>query len=113
MANDYLQESLQTFSSMFNHIIAKSVREDLAGKWRYGNAGRLTLENVSKIFKVGVASTNDRVTELKCWNVGSGMNFIGGVHVSRRRAMCLRILYLDFATCQDTAVSMDWGFKLQ
>jgi len=55
----------------------------------------LPLEYIAEVLEVRVPPADDGVSELEGWNIRARVDFIGGVHGSRRRAMCLRILDLQ------------------
>jgi len=92
MTCHYLQEALQTLSPMLYHIVRKAVCEHLPGEWRDGDSGTLSFQDVPEILKVGVTAAHDRVAQFESGYVGSSMNLVGCVHVSRRGAMGLGIL---------------------
>ena len=82
MPNHNLQEALQAFPPVLNHVVRESVGKDLARQRWNGDARRLALENVAKVFKVGVAAADGGRLQLKGGDVGAGEDFIVGVHVS-------------------------------
>jgi hypothetical protein len=52
MANDNLEEPLQTFPALLDYGIIELVKVDLAGQWRDCDTGALTLEDVAEVLKV-------------------------------------------------------------
>ncbi len=65
---------------MLNHIIAESIRKDLARKRRDSDASGLALEDVAEVFEVGVAATDRGVTQLEGGDVGAALDFVRCVH---------------------------------
>lgn len=82
MPHDDLQEPLQPFPPMLDHIITEPVREDLAGERGDGNTSRFALEDVAKVFKVRVAPTDGAVLELEGGDVGPADDLVVGVHMA-------------------------------
>lgn len=82
MTNHDLQKPLQALSPVLDHIVAKSVREDLARERRNRDAGGFALEHVAEVLEVGVASPDGRLLEFEGGNVGDHVDFVVGVHVS-------------------------------
>ena len=79
---------------MLNHVIREAICKHFSWQWGNSNSCALPLQNVSEIFEVGVAATDDRMTKLEGWNIGAGVDFVGSVHVSRGGAVGLRVLHL-------------------
>ena len=52
MANDDLEEPLQTFPALLDDGVVELVEVDLSGQWGNGDAGALTLENIAEVLKV-------------------------------------------------------------
>ena len=67
---------------MLYHIIAKSVRKDLAGQRGNGHSCTFSLENVAEVLEIGIAAPDGAVLELKGGNVGSADDLVVGVHVT-------------------------------
>ncbi len=88
-----LQKALQSFPPVFNYIVTESVGEDLARQWWNGNPGRFPFQNITEVFKIGVASTNRTVLEFKGGDIGAADDFVVGVHASVG-AVRLRIFHL-------------------
>lgn len=84
MPNDNLQESLQALPPMLNHIITEPIRKYLSRQGRNGHASSLPLENVTEVFKIGVAAPHSTVLEFEGGDVCSAYNLIVGIHISRR-----------------------------
>lgn len=82
MPNNNLQESLQALSPMLNHIITEPIRKYLPGQRRDGHASSLPLQNVTEVFKIGVAAPHSTVLEFEGGNVRPAYNLIVGIHVS-------------------------------
>lgn len=82
MAHHYLQEPLEPFPSVLNHVIGKAVREDFARKWWDSDARRLSLEDITEGFEFAVAAAYRRRLELEGGNVGAHYDFVGCVHAT-------------------------------
>lgn len=93
MAYNNLHKSLQSFSAVLNHVIAKTICEDLSWQRRNSNSSRFPLQDVAEVFEIRVSSANRRMTQLKGRNVGSAHNFVISVHASTH-TMCTRVLDL-------------------
>lgn len=93
MPDDNLQKLLQPSPSVFNDIVAEAVGEDFSGQRGDRHAGTLALEDVSKIFKVGVSPAHAALAELEGGNVGAAEDLVVGVH-GASHAVCSRIPYL-------------------
>ncbi len=78
---------------MLNHIITKSIREHFARQWWDRNAGALSLQNITEVLEVRVASAHNAMVELEGGNVGSAHDLVVGVHVAAN-AMRTRVFYL-------------------
>lgn len=83
MSNYNLQETLQAFSSVFNHVIAKAVCEDLSRQRGDGHASALSLQYIAEVLKIRVTAPYGAMFEFKGRNVGPAHYFIIGVHVTR------------------------------
>lgn len=70
MASDDAQKSLQTLSPTLYHLIREAVGKDFARKGRDIDAGRFMFEDVAKGFKVGISTSNNRVTKLEGGYIG-------------------------------------------
>lgn len=93
VAHHDLHESLQPFPPVLNHVVAESIRKHFPRQRRNGHTGALALQNVSKVFKVGVPPAHDGVLQFKGGDVRSTDDLVRGVHVSRR-SMGLRVSHL-------------------
>ena len=82
MPDDNLQEPLQSLPPVLYHVIAESVCKDLAGQRRNCHPGTFSLQDVTKIFEVRIATTDSAVFELEGRDVGSADNLIISVHVT-------------------------------
>lgn len=82
MAGNNLQEPLQAFPTVFDHIIAEPVGEDFPGEWWYCDSRALALQDIPEILKVGVSSTHNGVFELKRWDVCPADNLVRGEHIT-------------------------------
>jgi len=80
MTDDDLEESLQAFAAVLDHVVREAVCEDFAGERWDGYSCAFPFEDVSEVFEVGIASADDGVPELESWDVGARVDFIGGVH---------------------------------
>jgi hypothetical protein len=52
MANDNLEEPLQTFPALLDDSVVELVEVDLSGQWRNSDAGALALEDIAEVLKV-------------------------------------------------------------
>jgi hypothetical protein len=52
MANDDLEESLETFPALLDDGVVELVEVDLSGQWRNSDAGTLALEDIAEVLKV-------------------------------------------------------------
>lgn len=52
MANDNLEEPLQSFPALLDNGVVELVEIDLARQWGNGDAGALTLEDIAEVLKV-------------------------------------------------------------
>lgn len=82
MTDNDLQEPLQALPPMLDHIITKTVCEDLPRQRRDGNARRLPLQDVAEVFEIGVPPTHAAVSQLEGWDVGPAENLVVGVHAA-------------------------------
>ena len=80
MPHHYLQEPLQALPPMLNYIVTEPVRENLARQRRYRDPRGLSLQDVTEVFEVGVASAHGRVLELEGGDVGAADDLVVGVH---------------------------------
>lgn len=60
MAHDNLQEPLESFSPVLNHVVGKAVREHLARQRGYRDASGLALEDVAKGLKLAIPAAHRR-----------------------------------------------------
>lgn len=114
MSHDDLQEPLQPFPAVLNHVVAEAVGEHFPGKGWDGNARRLALEDVPEVLEVAVAAPHDAVAQLEGWDVGAGMDLVGGVHAAGGGAVGLWILDLEGGLVRGrrrvrTAKSLGWA----
>lgn len=100
MSHHDLQETLQSFPPMLNHIIRKPVCEHLARQWRNRHPGAFSLENISEVLEVGIAAADYGVAQLEGWDVGACMDLVGSVHVPRGGSMGLGVFDLRRRQCQ-------------
>lgn len=70
MSYDYLQESLQTPSPLFDYCIVEAIQVNLAGKRWDGHACGLSLEQIAEDFEVRVSATHLAATKLEGGDVG-------------------------------------------
>ncbi len=94
MPDDNLQEPLQPFPPMLNHIIAEPVGEHLARQRRNGHPRGFPLQDVAEVFEIGVAPADGAVLEFEGGDVGAADDFVVGVHASVG-AVRLRVLDLE------------------
>ena len=94
MSHDNLQEALQAFPPMLNHIVREPIREHLP--WERGNrdARGLALEDVTEIFEVGVSAADDGVAQFEGGDVGARVDLVGGVHAAGGGAVGLGVFDL-------------------
>ena len=52
MANDNLEEPLQTFPALLDDGVVELVEIDLSGQWGNGDASALALKNIAEVLKV-------------------------------------------------------------
>jgi len=71
MSDDNLQEPLQPFASVLDHIVREAIGEHLAGKRRDCDARGFALEDFAKVLKVAVSSADAGELEL-CGGTGAG-----------------------------------------
>ena len=83
MTRHNLQEPLQTFPAMLNHVIAEAVRKHLPRQRRDRDARALALEDVAEVFKIGVTTAHDGVLELEGGDIGPADYLVAGVHAAR------------------------------
>lgn len=67
---------------MLNHIIAKTVRKHFARQRRDGHTSGFPLQDITKVFEVGVATTNGGMAQFECWDVGAAEDLVVGVHTA-------------------------------
>lgn len=82
MPHDNLQEPLQSFPPMLNHIVTESIGKDLARQGWNGNPRRFPFQDIAEVFEVGVASADGAVLEFERGDVGTADDFVVGVHAS-------------------------------
>lgn len=83
MTRHNLQEPLQPFPAVLNHVVAEPVGEHLARQRRDGDARALALEDVPEVLEIRVAAAHDRVLQLEGGDVGAADDLVRGVHVAR------------------------------
>lgn len=93
MPNHNLQEPLQPFPPMLNHIVAEPVREHLPGQRRDCHARGLALENVAEVLEIRVSPADGALFEFEGGNIGAADDLVVGVHVAVG-AMCLWVFNL-------------------
>lgn len=93
MADDDLQEPLQTLPPMLNHVVTETIGEDFARQRRNRHTRRLSLQDVTEVFEVGVSSADVAVAELESWDVRATDNLVVGIHATAH-AMGTRVLDL-------------------
>lgn len=93
MADDDLQEALQSLAAMLNHVVAEAVGEDLAGQRGDGDASGLALEDVAEVLEVRVAPAHAAVSQLEGGDVGPADDLVVRVHAAAH-AVRARILDL-------------------
>lgn len=94
MANDDLQEALQSLTAMLDDIVAEAVGEDLAWQRRDCDPGRLALENIAEVLKVGVAPAHTTMSQLKGGDICSADDLVVGIHIAAHTVRT-RILDLE------------------
>ena len=94
MSDHNLQKPLQSLSPMLYHVIAESVCKDLTGQRRNRHSGTFSLQDVTKIFEVRIATADSAVFELEGRNIGSADNLVISIHVTGC-AVSLRVFNLD------------------
>lgn len=99
MPDDNLQEPLQPFPPMLNHIIAESVGEHLARQRWNGHPRGFPLQDVAEVFEIGVAPADGAVLEFEGGDVGAADDFVVRVHASVG-AVRLRVLDLEGTVSQ-------------
>lgn len=52
MADDNLEEPLQTFPALLDNGVVEFVEVDLSGQWGNGDTGALTLKDIAEVLKV-------------------------------------------------------------
>ncbi len=65
---------------MLNNIITKPIRKHLPRQRRYRNPCTLPLEDIAKVFEVGIASADGGVLKFEGGDVGAADYFVIGVH---------------------------------
>jgi hypothetical protein len=93
VSNHNLQKSLKPLSSVFNHIIAESVCEYLSRQGRNGDSRRFTLQDIAKVFKVGITSAYVAMSQFESGDICSAYNLVICVHVAAH-SVGFRISYL-------------------
>jgi hypothetical protein len=61
----HLQKAFQTFPTLFNNIICKSVGENLAWQWRNVDTRRLSFQHITEPLKITVTPSYRRLFELE------------------------------------------------
>jgi len=94
--NYNLQESLQAFSPVLNHIITESIRKHLSRQRWNRDSRRLSLQDVAEVLKVRVAPPHTAVSELEGGDIRTTYDLVVGVHTAAHsvRAWVLH-LYLQ------------------
>lgn len=82
MSDNYLQETLQSLTSVLDHIVTEPVCEYLSWEWWDGDTCTFPLKNIPEMFEVRVATADDRVFQLEGRDVGPADDLVGGVHVA-------------------------------
>jgi hypothetical protein len=59
MPSDDGQKAFQTLSPSLDNLIGEPVREDLSWQWRDVDSRRLSFEDISKGFEIGITPAND------------------------------------------------------
>ena len=67
----------------------------LSRQGRNRHPGALSLKDIAEVFKVRVATTNDRVTQLESGDVGARVDLVGCVHGPWGGAVGLWVLDLS------------------
>lgn len=63
------QKPLQPLSSTLDDFVREAVSKDFAWKRWNINAGGFMLEDITKGLKIGVAATDDGMTEFECRDI--------------------------------------------
>lgn len=82
VTSNNLQEPLQTFPSVLNHIITEPIGEYLPWKRWYCDSGAFAFQDVSEVFEVGVSPAHDGMLQLEGGDVCAADDFIGSEHVT-------------------------------
>ena len=69
MSSDDAQESFQAFSPTFNNFFREPVGEHLSRKRGDVHSCGFMFENITKSLKVGIAATNERMTQFEGRNI--------------------------------------------
>lgn len=95
MSHHNLQEPLQTFPPMLNHIVAKAVREHLAWQRWDRDPRALALQDVAEVFEVRVAAAHAAMAQLEGGDVGATYDLVVCVHAPTY-AVRARVLDLEW-----------------
>jgi len=82
MSDHNLQESLQPFSPVLDHIVTKPVGKDLPRQGRDRNARGFSLKYVAEVLEVRISPAYAAVTELEGGDVGATQDLIICVHAA-------------------------------
>lgn len=116
MTSNNLQEPLQTFPSVLNHIITESIGKHFPWKRWYCDSGALAFQDVSEVLEVGVSPAHDGMLKLEGGDVCAADDFIGSEHVTgssvglrvadllRKKRVCLA--FRAFAVIDDSSRRM-------
>lgn len=77
--NDF-QKFLQAGATTLDDVVAEAVGKHLTRQRGDGHTGRLALEDVAKVLKVGIAATDGRRAQLEGGDIGSADYLVIGVH---------------------------------
>jgi hypothetical protein len=70
MARNNSQEAFKTLPSRLDHLVREPIRKHLAWQDRDVDSRRFSLKNVSESLKIGITSSNDRMTKLESGDIG-------------------------------------------
>ena len=57
---------------MFDHIVRKSIREDLSREGWNGHSRRLSFKDITEMLEIAVTTTDGRRLEFECRDIGLG-----------------------------------------
>lgn len=80
MADDYLEELLQSSPAALDDVVTEPVGEDLARQGGDGNPGGLALEDVAEVFKVGIPAADGALAQLESGDVCAANDLVVGIH---------------------------------